>query len=395
MLNEIKEYEQYTYPLDVKHPAIRLKHKTLCNELSGTARAMTIIARKSVFDHNSPWRIEYTKNDLQVWCGDLKGKPENASEEIVFAWLPNYMVQILGEEKALKFEDYLMTKSGLDVFPRYSEVCALFREVHTDLNIETFRDKNQRKLYMEKAKKIRLFCKELGADKKQRTATSSKYAPVFRVINALNVLNGRYSSKGYNKKMFNDKPSRTEKNDYKKIMYEKIVADAIAAGPLKRYYLVCENADFSGISVETKKKNSFPFTKSKMKSGEWSGPTKNKADLIMKTIAAFLLEQEARAAESPYDGFVPVNLTDITNWLAGSTGTDTLKSFRIKARPLFVFDAIDNVAAIGIDTEWMQSCGWRIIPEEELDTYLTNYPDAEFYSDYGAGQHLRKNVRYT
>lgn len=394
MLNEIKEFEQYTYPLDVKHPAIRLKHKTLCNELSGIARAMTVIARKSVFDHNGPGRIEYTKNDLQVWCGDLKGNPEKASEEIVFAWLPNYMVQILGEEKALRFENYLMTESGLDASPRYSEVCSLFKDVHADFNMEIFHDKDQRNRYMDKVKRLRLFCKELGADENQRKATSSKYAPVFRVINALNVLNGRYSGNGFNKKMFDNKPSRTEKNDFKKIMYEKTVADAIAAGPLQRYYLVCENDDFSEISVKTKKKTGFPFTKSKMKDGEWSGPTKNKADIIMKTIAAFLLEQEARVAENPYDGFVPVNFTDIANWLAGSTGTESLKSFGIKSRPLFVFDAIDNVAAIGIDIEWMQSCRWGIIPEEELDSYLAAHPGAVFYSDYGAGQLLRKNVRY-
>ena len=399
MLNEIKEFEQYTYPLNVEHPAVRLKHKPLCNGLSGTARAMTVIARKSVFDHNGPGRIEYTKNDLQVWCGDLKGDPEKASEEIVFAWLPNYMTQILGEEKAIIFEDYLMTESGLDAFPRYSEICALFRDIHNDLSIETYRDRDQRNQYVDKAKILRLYCKELGEDENQRKATSGKYAPVYRLINALNTLNSRFSdvgyNVGYNKKMFNDELKRPDKNDFKKITYEGIVADAIAAGPLKRYYLVCDYTGLSEISYKTKKTIRFPFTKSKKENGEWSEPTKNKADLIMKTIAAFLLEQEGRAAESPYEGFAPVNLTDIANWLAGSSGTDTLKAFEIESRPLFVFDAIDNVTTISIDTEWMQTCGWEIIPEEDLVVYLANHPDAEFYSDHGAGQHLRKNVRYT
>ena len=394
MLNEIKEYEQYTYPLDVKHPAIRLKHKTLCNELSGTARAMTIIARKSIFDYVGPGRIDHAKNELRVWCGDPKGKLEKASEGIVFAWLPEYMVKHLGEEKALKFEDYLMTETGLDTLPHYSEVCSLFKDIRAYFNIDTFREKDSREQLMDKAKRLRLYCKELGDDETQRKKTSGTYAPVYRVINALNILNGRYGTNGYNKKLFNENPDRTEKNDFKKIMYEKIIADAITAGPLKRYYLICEKTDFSGISVQTKEKTSYPFTESKKSDGEWSSPTKKKADLIMKTVAAFLLEQESRDAEDLYEGFVPVNLTDIANWLAGSTGTDMLKSFGIESRPLFTFDAIDNVAAISIDVEWMKSCGWRIIPEGSLDTCISDHPELEFYSDLGAGQFLRKGIRY-
>lgn len=394
MLNEIKEYEQYTYPLDVEHPAIRLKHKTLCNELSGTARAMTIVARKSIFDHNDPERIEHAKNDLQVWCGDPEGNPDKASEEIVFSWLPDYMIKHLGEEKALRFEEYLMTEPGLNAFPRYSEVCSLFKDIHAGFNIDTYRDKGNRKQLMDKAKLLRLYCKELGEDEAQRKKTSGSYAPIYRVINALNILNGRYGKQGYNKELFNVNPDRTEKNDFKKIMYDKIIADAIAAGSLKRYYLICEKSDFSKISVQTEKKTSYPFTK-RNKDGSWSEPTKKKADLIMKTVAAFLLEQEARDAEDIYDGFVPVNLTDIANWLAGSTGTDMLKSFSIESRPLFTFDAIDNVAAIGIDPEWMKSCGWRIITDDSLGSCIAEHSDVEFYSDFGAGKLMKKGVRYS
>lgn len=395
MLNEIKEYEQYTYPLDVKPPTIRLKHKTLCNELSGTARAMTIIARKSIFEHAGLERINQTKNDLQVWCGDTKGNLDKVSEGIVFAWLPEYMIKYLGEEKALNFRNYLMTESCLETIPRYSEVCSLFKELHANFNIDTFREKDSWKQLMDKAKQLRLYCKELGEDETQRKKTSGSYAPVYRVINALNILNGRYGTNGYNKGLFNDNPDRTEKNDFKKIMYDKIIADAITAGPLKRYYLICKKSDFSHISVQTEKKTSYPFTESKKDDGKWSSPTKKKADLIMKAVAAFLLEQESRDAEDLYEGFVPVNLTDIANWLAGSTGTDMLKSFGIESRPLFTFDAVDNVAAIRIDVKWMKSCGWKTIPEENLDSYLSDHPEVEFYSDFGAGHFMRKGVRYS
>ena len=394
MLNEIREYEQYTYPLDDKHQAIRLQNKGLCNQLSGTARAMTIIARKSIFEYNGPEGIIQAKNDLRVWCGDIKGDPGTVSDGIVYAWLPSYMSQVLGEEKALEFEDYLRKEPGLKTSPRYKEVCSLFRDVHANLNIEAYRTKDKRDRLMNKAQKLSLFCKELGDNDKQRDKTSNAYAPLYNIIKALNTLNGRYSANGYNKKMFNDKLARTEKNDFKKISYDRIIADAIAAGPLRRFYLVCENADFSGISVKTEKRTSYPFTKKK-ECSEWSGKTMQKADLIMKTVAAFLLEQEARNSDNPYGSIAPVNLTDISNWMTGKTGTDTLKSFEIKPKPLVTFDkSIKNVTAIGLNAEWMQHCGWKIVPEESLDDYLVDHPDATFYSDFGAGNCLRKGIRY-
>ena len=172
MLNEIREFEQYTYPLDAKHPAIRLKHKALCNQLSGTARAMTIIARKSIFEYNGPEGIIQAKNDLRVWGGDTKGDPGTVSDGIVYAWLPSYMSQVLGEEKALEFEDYLRKEPGLKTSPRYKEVCSLFRDVHANLNIEAYRTKDKRDRLMNKAQKLSLFCKELGDNDKQRDKTS-------------------------------------------------------------------------------------------------------------------------------------------------------------------------------------------------------------------------------
>ena len=416
MLNEIREFEQYTYPLDTEHPSIRLKHKNICNELSGTARAMTIIARKSIFDHDGPDRIGRAKNDLQVWCGDPKGKPEKASDGIVFSWLPDYIVKHLGEEKALKFEDYLETETGLKAFPRFSEVCSLFKDIHDNFNIDTYREKDSRKELMDKAKKLSLYCKELGEpkdpgdksrkDKPQRDKTSKAYAPVYRILKALNTLNGRYGRQGYNKKIFDAKMDRSEKNDFKKITYDKIIADAVVQGPLARYYLVCEKENFSDIEYVTITKDkitkeikitrSEPFRERKKKKGkyEWSVPTKNKADLIMKSVAAFLLEQRFRNTADSYAGPVPINKTDIANWLAGSTGTEAINQFEINGKKLFSSEEIDNVVAVDIDNEWMKSCGWKVIPENELDQYLSEHQDAVFFSDPGAGEFLQKNVRY-
>ena len=405
MLNEIRELEQYTYSTDAGVSVKRLKHKTLCNDLSGISRAMTIVARKSFFDDHvsrtnkcadkiDSNRIDHAINDLRVWCGDPKGKTEQASAWIEPGWLPEYIVKILGEEKAAAFEHYLTSEPGLDLSPCYREVCDLFHEIHKNFSIEVFLISKQRKEMMDKVKRVRLFCKELGVDEKQRKASSTKYAQVFRILTALNTLSGRYGSSGFNKKMFDLNPDRPEKNDYKKITYEKVIANAITAGPLRQYYLVCERDDFSGISHTSAKTKTYPFEGRKVKNGDWSAPTKTKADLIMKMVSAFLLEQESRDAEELYSGFVPVNLSDILNWLAGSMGKDMLGSFEFEGRPLFTISSIDNVASTGIDRYWMESCGWKVVPEGELDAYLCGHPGAVYFSDFGAGQFMRKNVRY-
>ena len=174
-------------------------------------------------------------------------------------------------------------------------------------------------------------------------------------------------------------------------MYDKIVADAITEGPLKRYYLVCSNQGLSQITYQTGKKTTHPFSREEHK---WSEPTKKKADLLMKTIAAVLLEQRARKADHPYKGFVPVNRTNIANWLASSSGTDSLSKYRIDKNPFLKAESFDNVSAFEIDSDWMSSCGWMVVAEEELDQYLKEHPKADFYSDFGAGKYLRKNERY-
>ena len=73
MLNELIEFENYTYSLDSNEPVYRLKHKNLSNSLSGVTRAMTIIARKCYYDENVIDKIGHCKNTLRVWCGDPKG----------------------------------------------------------------------------------------------------------------------------------------------------------------------------------------------------------------------------------------------------------------------------------------------------------------------------------
>ena len=118
----------------------------------------------------------------------------------------------------------------------------------------------------------------------------------------------------------------------------------------------------------------------------------------MKTIAVVLLEQQSIDANGRYKDVVPVNKTDLANWLkgTGTKGPESLAKYSIKERPLFpLFDRdIDNVAFMSVDHTWMDSHGWNVIPEHELDRYLEEHPYAVFFSDPGAGAYLRKNTRY-
>lgn len=402
MLNEIKEFEQYTFPLDTKNPVERLKHKALCNDLAGIARPMTVIARWDLFEickdsiNERTEKIERTKNDLRVWCGDPRGDADNAAEGIVFGWLPGYIARILGEEKAKEFEYYLMEEKGLTSHPEYREMCSSFRKLHDNLGIDAFREKEQREEILDLIESLRLLFKELGEDESQRKKTSIRYAPVYRIMHALDTLNGRFGRNGFNRALFNTNLNRIEKNDFKRVTYEKIIADAICAGPLKRRYLVCRKEDLSAIGYESSKGIRYPFTKGKKKNGEsrWSEPTKKKADLIRKIVSAYLLEQNSRNVDGLIEGSAPVNLTDIANWLTGSNGIDSLKRYTVEGRPLIATEPIDNVAVVKIDSQWMKDCDWKVIEEDQLDEFLTACPEGTFYSDHGSGEYLKKNVRY-
>lgn len=399
MLNEIMEFDQYTYPLDSTFTPVRMKHGSICNQLSGTARAMTIIARKLYFEENRPDRIHYVMDNLKAWCGDLKHikTPEIISPEIQKGWLPDYMVSILGKKKMQGFEKYLMTEPDIEQSPYGRELRTNYGWIQEHFCIDTYGKQDTKNKMRDYTKQIDSFCNDPGVPKNRRTERSAACLPVNRILKALYTLNSRYTKTWYNKELFDKHLTKPEKNDFKKVTYEKIIADAIAEGPLSRYYLVCENDDFSDIQYETNNKT-FPFRTKKSTDGntEWPNATKNKADLIMKTIAVVLLEQQSRDANGLYKGVVPVNKTDLSNWLRVTKGMESLEKYSVAEGPLFPPSDrdIDNVAFMNIDHTWMDSHGWNVIPEHELDRYLAEHPKAVFFSDPGAGAYLQKNKRY-
>ena len=195
-----------------------------------------------------------------------------------------------------------------------------------------------------------------------------------KAINTLNARRERFGYSSYDSKM--------KINDYKAIKYDKIIANALSAGgPLKRYYLVCEDPHWDAkIYAITKKKQGKP------KDGQ--------KDRILKTIAAYLLERN-RKARPIDDGalrYEPVNKTNLSFWAKNNSDIENkdLTLFAVSGRPLFFSETgpSGNVGKIKPDSEWFAACGWQLIDGTEddtaLDAYLGSHPDAVCFSDRGS-----------
>ena len=374
MLDEIVEFSQYTFPLDTDQPENRLKHRQIRNKLGGIERAMTIIARKLYFDNvdkekevdkdvDKKDRVKIVKNGLQLWCGDPEGKENLSHPGITKNWLPDYIVSVLGKPKVQKYKaDFDKIRDDPDAAETegYQFICdVLGRE---DCNIRDFREKQ-----------------EVLAGRKK-----PDFSEINNLLEALGSLDKKYNT--YNVPLFEKKP-RKGNNSYKEITYDIIIASAADAGPLSRYYLVCEKDDFSKIKFKSE-----PIA-GKTKKSQQETAAKRK-DLAMKTVAAVLLEQKARGAKELYQGFVPINKTDIVNWSVRSMKPDDIKEFNIDGRELFKSESLNNVVFVEIDSEWADACRWDVIKECELDQYLEMHPKAVFFSDPGGDRFLEKNKRY-
>ena len=329
MLDEKKEFEQYTFSLGESEQKPRLKYGKIAENLSGITRAMTVIARKAIFERVSSGEISkdilaLVEKELRVWCGDTSEEPKETSEGNTEGWLRKYFVKFFSKDLQNK---------------------------------------------------------------------------------ALEALDKKYGEWGFEKKLFAKGFEDTEQNSFKKLSYEKALADAIVAGPLARYYLVCEKENLEQLEYKTKKgkKRVLPAK------GDWLDKTKNNVDLIRKTVATYLLAKKAReeeiqklvdaglpmqlvgCGEEQYTVLVPINKTDLGNWLTISRTTKIeIEKFLYEARPLFRTARGENNVSIAVDAAWMRKCGWRVLPEEELEAYLTEHPEAKYFRDLGGGEYLEE-----
>lgn len=382
MLNEWLEYAQYTYLPEGKTGPARLKQKTICNKLAGITRAMTIVARKHMFEYDGPDRFAYVKKEIRMWCGDISAEE---AESITCCWLPEYLIRILGMKHLDALENAVNERAEETDGSEYNRISHTLCAFRKDFDSVHFRDSRIREKLEKEAEELKKLCKDLDKE------ISQSCTSLYKVTCALHTLNSRFSSRGFSKRMFDTRIIKSEQNDFKQVVYDRILADALVEGPLKRYYLVCKENGLSLITYESEQNNRSVVAGPEDK---WSPRMKTKADIILKATAVYLLELNARDSAGCYGGMVPVNKTDLYNWIVSNTNLDTLHHYYIDNRQLFIDECKANVSYLGIDSAWMQSCGWKVIAEEELDSYLEKNPDAVFYSDFGSTEYLRKNVRY-
>lgn len=180
-------------------------------------------------------------------------------------------------------------------------------------------------------------------------------------------------------------------NDFKLLSYEKVIANALIAwGPLRKYYLACDDPDwFSQIhKVRGGDRNARPMDKDE--------------DKVIKLLAAYMLEANRKKKRAASIGFEPVNLNAVAAWLGASTKFTRTKYtvFSYDERELFEFEdgPSGNTIVVRPDADWFRQCGWTLIDatdgDDALDDYLGEHPDAVFYSCEGGSKPLARNARY-
>lgn len=117
MLDELKEYEQYTFDLDGGIPPdYRLREKTFLKSFSGLPRAMTTIARGCLFPlgDEAALGLEVVENVLRHWCG-FAGEGDDALPPKLAhldRWVPRYiaLLESSGDEGESKTVDKWLEK---------------------------------------------------------------------------------------------------------------------------------------------------------------------------------------------------------------------------------------------------------------------------------------------
>ena len=372
MLDEIKEFKQYTFNLNDKNLAIPLKttdcrlNKTpLIKDFSGVTRALTIIARYYMYnkDNNDIFNakdVNHIKEVLRAWCGFATQEPIPEID----GWLNLYIrkAAFYSPAKAC-VEEFIKTKKNLEsqlcdyeikkaeikklrprlgeknltlaVQEKYPELtdAIIFDTLEKIFPETTKRNENNKDCSIrEKAESLALktTIPEL-IEKKERLAEvkkqykdvpaksenlkylTTRIAGVNKIIDVLIKLKNK--ARYYNRSFYNS-DIKTAPYDLNTITLDRIIANAFTMGKLEQYYLVCDCNPFEATTI--KKNTTESNTNDKKKKGKNADageehlldPGNNDKDLILKATACYLLQK--RFTEQKY---VVLNKTDLANWM--------------------------------------------------------------------------------
>jgi hypothetical protein len=382
MLDEFREFQEYSYDLSGPARPQRLKYANLRNGFSGLERAMTILARQYLFSapEFSDATEEGCKDLLRNWCSDT-------------GWLGQYLKQVILAEELSRLQsrqahlsaifslilenDQAETFHALELLDavdvpaeQLSPIRQCLQQIGADLTSAAFLSslksaaahseaisltdpeaicrsqeavaelqalaevyhqecfqilqENLQKLDL-LIGKFRWIYKQFPAQKR-RNQTKRRPVPdlgttlkdveyvllsmelwdhgkallkdlgqnrsvVDRVLEISDLVHkAKYLSRSFGSALFQPgipaKESSGLHNDAKKITFEKIIANALAEGPLTRRYLLWDSPDSPDAQL-----------------------SEADADVALRVTAAYF--RNRRRADQQ---FVPVNLTDISNW---------------------------------------------------------------------------------
>ncbi|MBR6012345.1 MAG: hypothetical protein IK062_01010 [Selenomonadaceae bacterium] len=364
MLNEIGEFEQYTMlPQDISDCKYRrLKYFTLIKgDFSGLERALTIVARKFIFNDGNlknldEDKIKEIKEILKAWCGFDNEKKSSLPPHFQ-GWLVNYICYAFLSQNV---QDCLEKISLLEKNNFQKDYEEVLKEIPLKYSDESFEKslqdfENLNATYGKELKKI-----------------GNEPTQIFLALKKLVKLSNK--NKNYSKSLFG---GLTVQGDipFRAITYDRIIANAILAGKLCRYYLCCDEDLFDANKILKDART--------LRIGD--------EDMILKMTASYLLQRRNNSQE-----FIETNDSNIMNWLKSIRKPENFdrESYTLAESGENIFEVNKvwlgkiPVLKVKINPEWTKH--FWLVEENENTSDLGEI----FFSDSGSCAPLRKGVRY-
>ena len=354
MLNEIGEYAQYTLsPQEIaacEYP--RLKYFTLIKrEFSGLERAMTIVARHFLFN-DPPASEDELREILRAWCG-FKNEAQNLPPHFD-GWLVAYIRHAFLLEKINTCREKISALESADLQAALIDLLEKFSA--DDVS--------------ELPKLESILVAHGGALKN----FSDELKQIVTLLKARIKLSTK--NKNFSKSLFG---GLNEKGDtpFRAITYDRVIANALLAGKLRRYYLVCDDDLF-------REKKILKGTRKLLATD---------ADMVLKMTAEYLLQRRRTAQE-----FTETNDSNLMNWLVGSRKPENFARdsyvFADGGEKIFDLRKVNlggiNALKIKLHPEWTKH--FSLVEDGGAD--VASSLGRIFFSDAGSSEPLRQGVLY-
>ena len=370
MLDEILEYQQYTFDIDNSDARVqRLKRSTLIclNDkviaLTGLNRVLTIIARHFLFEvYNGDERLkEKTIDALKSWLGH-KVPDDSASVEAhrLYRWLSAYVEKVLLSESIEKLEGFISSR-GLSTEDE-AELRTIIRQLSDQ------RPQNEKVALADRLKDM---CTKLrvipGNDHVEKS-----------VLKAEKFLYQLPNRRSFNTSGYDD---FGEANTVNAITYDRILGNARRAGRLTRYYLACDRSLIGNV---------------KNKSGRKLKDTDR--DIVLKMTACCMMELSKKGTKEVYETkSISITEADFVNWIINAKcEKDKQESFYYNGEMLFedpnagpsTEKKHSNTKWLRLNRQWLKDSGFEILSDSsETDVvmdFLRSHPQGSVFIDNGS-----------